>query len=86
MKRLERAIYEAKAHADYILVSIQAHELSGNTKEAPADFLAEFAHRAIYFNAHAVLGHVAPLLRPLEIYKRCPMLSRNKIFRIKKDV
>lgn len=73
MKRLEQAIYEAKAQADYILVSIHAHELSGNTKETPADFLVEFAHRAIDLGAHAVLGHGPHLLRPLEIYKKRPI-------------
>jgi poly-gamma-glutamate synthesis protein (capsule biosynthesis protein) len=73
MKRLEQAIYEAKAQADYILVSIHAHQLSGNTKETPADFLVEFAHRAIDLGAHAVLGHGPHLLRPLEIYKNRPI-------------
>lgn len=73
MKRLEQAIYEAKAQADYILVSIHAHQLSGTTKETPADFLVEFAHRAIDLGAHAVLGHGPHLLRPLEIYKKRPI-------------
>ena len=73
MSRLEKAIYEAKAQADYILVSIHAHELTGTTKETPADFLVEFAHRAIDMGAHAVLGHGPHLLRPLEIYKNRPI-------------
>jgi poly-gamma-glutamate synthesis protein (capsule biosynthesis protein) len=73
MKRLEQAIYEAKAQADYILVSIHGHELSGKTKETPADFLVEFAHRCIDMGAHAVLGHGPHLLRPLEIYKNRPI-------------
>ena len=73
MKRLERAIYEARTQADYILVSIHAHQLSGNTKETPADFLVEFAHRAIDLGAHAVLGHGPHLLRPIEIYKNRPI-------------
>ena len=73
MLRLEQAIYEAKAQADYILVSIHGHELSGMTKETPADFLVEFAHRCIDMGAHAVLGHGPHLLRPLEIYKNRPI-------------
>ena len=73
MARLERAIYEAKAQADYILVSIHGHEVSGNAKENPADFLVEFAHRAIDMGAHAVIGHGPHLLRPLEIYKNRPI-------------
>ncbi len=73
MKRLEQAIYEAKAQADYILVSIHGHELTGKAKENPADFLIEFAHRCIDMGAHAVLGHGPHLLRPLEIYKNRPI-------------
>jgi len=73
MARLEQAIYEAKAQADYILVSIHSHEVTGSAKENPADFLVEFAHRCIDMGAHAVLGHGPHLLRPLEIYKNRPI-------------
>lgn len=73
MARLERAIYEAKSQADYILVSIHSHEAYGDKKENPAPFLVEFCHRAIDMGAHAVLGHGPHLLRPLEIYKNCPI-------------
>ena len=73
MARLEKAITEAKAQADYILVSIHSHELSGTSKENPADFIVEFAHRAIDMGAHAVIGHGPHLLRPLEIYKNRPI-------------
>ena len=73
MARLERAIYEAKAQADYILVSIHGHEVTGDAKENPAEFLVEFAHRAIDMGAHAVLGHGPHLLRPLEIYHNRPI-------------
>ena len=73
MERLSRAIYEAKAQADYILVSIHGHEVSGTSKETPAEFLVEFAHRCIDLGAHAVIGHGPHLLRPLEIYKKRPI-------------
>lgn len=73
MARLERSILEAKAQADYILVSIHGHEVSGTSKETPAEFLVEFAHRCIDMGAHAVLGHGPHLLRPLEIYKNRPI-------------
>ena len=73
MARLEKAICEAKAQADYILVSIHAHQTSGDSKENPAEFLMEFAHRCIDMGAHAVLGHGPHLLRPLEIYNNRPI-------------
>lgn len=73
MARIEKAIFEAQMQADYILVSIHSHELSGDKKENPSDFLVEFAHRCIDAGAHAVIGHGPHLLRPLEIYKGCPI-------------
>ena len=73
MKRLEKSICEAKSQADYILVSIHGHEVSGTAKETPAEFLVEFAHRCIDMGAHAVLGHGPHLLRPVEIYKNRPI-------------
>jgi poly-gamma-glutamate synthesis protein (capsule biosynthesis protein) len=73
MKRVEKAIYQAKEQADYILVSIHCHENQGNSKENPVDFLVDFSHRCIDMGAHAVLGHGPHLLRPLEIYKNRPI-------------
>ena len=73
MARLERAIYEAKAQADYILVSIHAHQPGNTTKESVPDFLVEFAHQAIELGAHAVIGHGPHLLRPIEIYQGKPI-------------
>lgn len=73
MRRLEQAVYEAKHQADYILVSVHSHEISGASKENPADFIVEFAHRCIDLGVHAVLGHGPHLLRPLEIYKKRPI-------------
>ncbi len=73
MARIEKSIYEAQMQADYILVSVHSHELSGDKKENPSDFLVEFAHRCIDAGAHAVIGHGPHLLRPLEIYKGRPI-------------
>ena len=73
MLRVEKAIYEAQVQADYILVAIHSHEISGDSKEQPAQFLEEFAHRCIDAGAHAIIGHGPHLLRPLEIYKNRPI-------------
>lgn len=73
MARVEKAIYEAQMQADYILLTIHSHEISGSSKEEPAEFLKEFAHRCIDAGAHAVIGHGPHLLRPVEIYKNRPI-------------
>jgi len=73
MERIKKAIYEAQMHADYIIVSIHAHEVGGTSKEEPAQFLKEFAHECIDSGAHAVIGHGPHLIRPLEIYKGYPI-------------
>ncbi len=73
VKRVEKAIYEAKLQADYIMVSVHSHQLSGAEKENPSQFLQDFAHRCIDAGAHAILGHGPHLLRPIEVYKDCPI-------------
>ena len=73
MERIEKSIEEAAFQADYVLVSIHSHELSGDAKETPAEFLKEFAHRVIDCGAHAVIGHGPHLLRPIEVYKERPI-------------
>lgn len=73
MHRMELAIEEARFMADYVVISIHSHELRGTSKEEPAQFLEEFAHRCIDAGAHAVVGTGPHLLRPIEIYKGCPI-------------
>lgn len=73
MARIEKAIYEAQMQSDCIIVSVHSHEISGSSKETPADFLVEFAHRCIDAGAHAVIGHGPHLLRPIEIYNNRPI-------------
>ena len=73
LDRAKKAIYEAQMQADVILISIHSHEISGDSKENPADFIKEFAHECIDAGAHAIIGHGPHLLRPVEIYKGCPI-------------
>lgn len=73
LQRVKRAIYEAQEQADYIIVSAHSHEVGGTNKEEPAQFLEQFAHDCIDAGAHAVVGHGPHLLRPIEIYKGCPI-------------
>ena len=71
--RVKRAIYEAQLQADYIMISIHSHQLSGDAKENPSKFLVDFAHECIDAGAHAIIGHGPHLLRPVEVYKDCPI-------------
>ncbi len=73
LNRVKKAIYEAELQADYIIISVHSHQLSGTNKENPAEFLQEFAHTLIDAGAHAIIGHGPHLLRPIEVYKNCPI-------------
>ena len=73
LERVKKAIHEAKLAADYIFISLHSHEMGGTEKEEPAEFLKEFAHFCIDRGANAVVGHGPHLLRPIEIYKGCPI-------------
>ena len=73
VERLKTAIYEANLQADYIIVSVHSHQIAGDKKENPADFLVELAHTAIDCGANAVVGHGPHLLRPIEVYKNSPI-------------
>lgn len=73
IERVDKAIYEAQLQADYIMISVHSHQLSGDAKENPSDFLQDFARHCIDMGAHAVVGHGPHLLRPIEVYKNCPI-------------
>ncbi|MBR5542707.1 MAG: CapA family protein [Oscillospiraceae bacterium] len=71
--RVDKAIYEAKLQADYIMISIHSHGLAGDAKENPSEYLIDFAHHCIDEGANAIVGHGPHLLRPIEVYKDCPI-------------
>lgn len=73
LKRIGAAIAEGKRQADYVIVSIHSHEMKGEDKSQPADFLVEFSRYCIDRGAHAVIGHGPHILRGIEIYKQRPI-------------
>ncbi len=73
VERVKAAIDEARFQADYVMVSVHSHHLSGDAKEIPAKFLVDFAHTCIDAGANAVIGHGPHLLRPVEVYRDCPI-------------
>src|ERR1700722_9441139 len=73
VKRVVAAIGEARRQADFVLVSLHAHEMAGMDKTAPAMFLRGFSHACIDAGAHAVIGHGPHVLRGIEVYQRRPI-------------
>lgn len=73
MERIVKAIQIAKRQSNYIVVSIHAHEMEGDDKTKPAEFLETFARRCIDEGAHSVIGHGPHILRGIEIYKGKPI-------------
>ncbi|MEH7494010.1 CapA family protein [Neobacillus niacini] len=72
-KRIAKAIHEASRQADIVFVSLHAHEMKGEHKDKPADFLREFSQFCIDEGANAIIGHGPHILRGIEIYKNRPI-------------
>jgi poly-gamma-glutamate synthesis protein (capsule biosynthesis protein) len=65
-------VREARSRADFVLLSLHAHE-EGGCKEESAAFIPEFAHRMVDEGADLVVGHGPHLLRGMEIYRGRPI-------------
>lgn len=72
-ERILKAILDAKKQSDEVVVSIHSHDMKGEDKSRPADFLIEFARECIDTGASCVLGHGPHILRGVEIYKDRPI-------------
>jgi poly-gamma-glutamate capsule biosynthesis protein CapA/YwtB (metallophosphatase superfamily) len=77
-----RWIREARRQADWVVVSVHCHEFGGPSLltagsraelEEPADFIVDFAHRAIDTGADIVVGHGPHFPLGIEIYKERPI-------------
>lgn len=73
IQALTDSIRNARRLADYVIVSVHAHEADAGSREVPAQFLTEFAHAAISAGAGAVVGHGPHVLRGIEIHKGKPI-------------
>lgn len=73
MDRIVRSIREARRQADYVIVSIHAHQPQGRSFDRPAEFVVEFARLCIDEGAHAVVGHGPHIVRGIEVYKDRPI-------------
>lgn len=72
-QRLQVSIDQGRRSADYVLVSIHAHEMKDDKLEEPAKFLVELSHACIDNGADAVIGHGPHIVRGIEIYKKKPI-------------
>lgn len=68
LKGLTDAVRDARRMADFVVVSVHAHEGIPGAREVPAQFLVTFAHAAIAAGADVVVGHGPHVLRGVEIY------------------
>jgi len=73
LREITAEIREARRMADWVMVSIHAHEGAPGDREAPAQFLVTFAHAAIDAGADLFVGHGPHVLRGVEIYKGKPI-------------
>lgn len=73
LKEILASIKDARRQADWVIVSIHAHEGAPGNREAPAQFLLTFARAAIEAGADIFVGHGPHVLRGIEIYKGKPI-------------
>jgi poly-gamma-glutamate synthesis protein (capsule biosynthesis protein) len=73
LEGLLASIRDARQQADFVIVTIHAHEGSPNTPSKAADFVVEAAHAAIDAGADAFANHGPMDPRGIEIYKGKPI-------------
>ncbi|MDX1480534.1 MAG: CapA family protein [Woeseiaceae bacterium] len=72
MEEIAAVVNNASRLADFVIVTIHAHE--GPTRAEPADFLPVFARAMIDAGADVFVGHGPHALRGIEIYENRPIL------------
>jgi len=73
VEEINAVVRNAKKLADYVIVTIHAHEEKGR-REIPADFIGDFARSAIDAGADLFVGHGPHALRGIEMYKDRPII------------
>ncbi|MDR3261580.1 MAG: CapA family protein [Tannerella sp.] len=67
------SVRDARQQADFVIVTIHAHEGSAHNRYKTADFVVEAAHAAIDAGADVFANHAPMDLRGIEIYKGKPI-------------
>jgi poly-gamma-glutamate capsule biosynthesis protein CapA/YwtB (metallophosphatase superfamily) len=70
--RILREVRNAANQADYVVVTIHAHQAGADELKMP-EWLTSFAHQCIDAGATAFVGHGPHTLRGIEIYKNRPI-------------
>jgi poly-gamma-glutamate capsule biosynthesis protein CapA/YwtB (metallophosphatase superfamily) len=61
------SIKDARKQADWVLMTLHAHEGRPKDSERPAEFIEEFARAAIDAGSHCIIGHGHHAMRGIEI-------------------
>ena len=72
-ERIVNAIEQAKKENDYVFILIHCHTTKDGNHEIVPDYLEELAKACIDAGVSAVIGGGKHQLRPIEIYKGCPI-------------
>jgi hypothetical protein len=86
MAGIVQSVKDARRMADWVIVSIHAHESARGDVDIPADFLTIFAHAVIDDGADVFVGHGPHVLRGIEIYKGKPIFYSMGNFIMQDDL
>ncbi len=73
MAEIASIVSNAARQADYVIVTIHAHESAGN-RFVPAQFVETFARAMVDAGASVFVGHGPHVLRAIEMYRGAPIM------------
>ncbi|MBQ3866118.1 MAG: CapA family protein [Clostridia bacterium] len=73
LERILASVHDARYIADYVVVMIHSHDISGKAMTQPAAYMEEFCRAVIDGGADAVFGGGTHQLKPVEIYRGKPI-------------
>ncbi|MDB6045623.1 MAG: hypothetical protein JWM63_4174 [Gammaproteobacteria bacterium] len=87
IEELSAEVRNAREQADWVMVSIHAHESATPAERGkPAEFTVEFAHAMIDAGADMMVAHGPHVLRGIEIYKGKPIFYSMGNFIMENDL
>lgn len=87
LEELVAEVRNARRQADWVMVSIHAHEsASPDERGKPAEFTVEFAHAMIDAGADMMIAHGPHILRGIEVYKGKPIFYSVANFIFENDL